>query len=241
MIRAITWLVSFLVHGLLVVYSLSGDMVSEASAALEAGSGNDVYKIEQGIGIEGFMQEGTAVETVEANEVPVQMSEARPQIDEVKPVEKVPEDTVVQSANGAEMEDFPPKEELEEVKPQVAPQMATLETIEQQAVEEQKSAGQKQDGGDPGVRRAYLGRLARKLQQAKVNPHSRASGTVIVRFTVGPSGELLSKEVAASSGSQILDAAALSAIDKAAPFPPFPEGMTADKIVEVVPYRFTVR
>ena len=54
-------------------------------------------------------------------------------------------------------------------------------------------------------------------------------------------GDLLSREVIASSGSQILDNAALASVEKAAPFPAFPAGITVDRIVEVVPYRFSVR
>lgn len=252
MVKAATWVISFVVHGLLVMFALSGTLTAEQSLSLEVGTGNDVFKIEQGIGIEGFMQEGTAVETVEANETPMQMSEARPQIDEVKPVEQqeeqppdaaLPKETeVIQSTEGPQQDAVPVKEEMpEEMVEQRAPQMATLEAEEQSSIEEQKSAGEKQEGGDPGIKRAYLGKLATKLQRSKVNPHSRATGTVIIRFSVAASGTLLSKEVIASSGSQILDNAALASIDKAAPFPAFPEGLKAEKIVEVIPYRFSVR
>lgn len=229
---------SFLVHGLLAYVSLTGSLLQDNSLALEQGTGDDTFRIEQGIGIEGFMQEGTAVETVEANDTPTQMSEARPQIDEVKPVEK--ETEILKSDNGPEPEDIP-VEEPKEI-PQQAPQMATVEQLEEQSVvEEQKSAGEKQEGGDAGLKRAYLGKVRTKLERTKVNPHSRASGTVLVRFAVGPTGNLLSREVIASSGSQILDQAAVAAIEKAAPFPAFPDGMKVDKIVEVVPYRFSVR
>jgi protein TonB len=238
MLRAATILMSFLVHGLLAYVSLTGHMEADNTQALEQGSGDDVFRIEQGIGIEGFTQEGEAVETVEANETPTQMSEARPQIDEVKPVEE--ETEIVKSDNGPEPQDVP-VEEPKEV-PTQAPQMATVEQLQEQSVvEEQKSAGAKQEGGDAGVKRAYLGKVHSRLKDSKVNPHSRATGTVIVRFAVGPSGALLSREIVASSGSQILDNAAIAAIDKAAPFPAFPETLKVDKIVEVVPYRFSVR
>lgn len=252
MLRTLTFIVSLLIHGVLAYVSLSSDLLQDSSVAFEQGTGNDQFVIEQGIGIEGFMQEGEAVETVEANETPTQMSEARPQIDEVKPLEEAqetPPDAQIKDSEILESKDGPQAEALpvEEQKPveevqQQPPQMATLEQLEeQQVVEEQKAAGQKQEGGDTGMRRAYLGRLSKKLQSMKVNPHSRATGTVLVRFEVAPSGDLLSREVIASSGSQLLDNAALAAVDKAAPFPPFPEGMGTDKIVEVVPYRFSVR
>jgi protein TonB len=252
MLRALTYLVSFGVHGLLAYVSLWSNLLPTSSVAFEQGTGNDQFVIEQGIGIEGFMQEGEAVETVEANETPTQMSEARPQIDEVKPVEQAetPPDAQIKDSEILESKEGPQAEALPEEEPkplekvqQQPPQMATLEQLdEQQVVEEQKAAGQKQEGAaDAGVRRAYLGKLSKKLQTMKVNPHSRATGTVMIRFEVAPSGALLSREVIASSGSQLLDNAALAAVDKAAPFPPFPETLKADKIVEVVPYRFTVR
>lgn len=238
MLRIATFLTSIVVHGLLAYVSMTGSLSAESSTALEQGTGNDTFVVEQGIGIEGFMQEGEAVETVEANETPTQMSEARPQIDEVKPVEK--ENEIIKSDNGPPPEDMP-VEQPKEI-PQQAPQMATVEELEEQSVvEEQKSAGQKQEGGDAGVKRAYLGKVHSNLQRTKINPHSRASGTVLVRFTVGPSGVLLAREVIASSGSQILDDAAIASIEKAAPFPAFPDTMKVDKIVEVVPYRFSVR
>lgn len=236
MIRAATWLVSFALHAVLVAVSLNAH-VSPDTSSFEAGAGDASFVIEQGMGIEGFMQEGTAVETVEANEAPQEFSEARPQVDEVKPVEE----TVISSADGPSQDDIPVEKPPEEVKREQPPQVATIDQSLEVAVEEQRSAGQKQEGGDTGVRRAYLGKLVQKLQRSKVNPHSRSSGTVMVRFAVAPSGALLSKEIVASSGSQVLDDAALAAVDKAAPFPPFPDTLKVDKIVEVVPYRFTVR
>lgn len=238
MLRTVTILMSLAVHGALAYVSLTGNLLANNSMALDQGSGDDTFRVEQGIGIEGFMQEGEAVQTVEANETPAQMSEARPQIDEVKPVEK--ETEIIQSENGPQPEDVP-VDQPKEI-PQQAPQMATIEQLQEQSVvEEQRSAGEKQEGGDAGVKGAYLGKIHSQLQRTKVNPHSRATGTVLVRFAVGPSGALLSKEVVNSSGSQILDAAALAAIEKAAPFPAFPDNMKVDKIVEVVPYRFSVR
>lgn len=238
MLRAATILTSIAVHGALIYVSLTGSLLAHSAMSFDQGTGDDTFRIEQGIGIEGMMQEGEAVETVEANETPTQMSEARPQIDEVKPVEK--EETVVRSENGPSPENMP-VEEPKEVQQQ-APQMATIEQLQEQSVvEEQKSAGQKQEGGDTGEKNAYLGKIHGKLSKSKVNPRSRASGTVLVRFAVSPSGALLSKEVIASSGSQILDDAALASIDKAAPFPAFPATLKIDKIVEVVPYRYSVR
>ena len=95
-----------------------------------------------------------------------------------------------------------------------APQVATL--IEQ-------SSGIAQEGGDTTQRRAYLGQVRKTLERSKVNPRSTISGTVMLRFTVGAKGELLSRTVLQSSGSKLLDDAAMAALDRAAPFPPMPQ------------------
>lgn len=247
MLRFATYAASLIIHGVIAYVSLSSALLQDTDNAFEHGTGNDQFVIEKGIGIEGFMQEGEAVETVEAYENPTAVSEARPQIDEVKPEEVKPPDElkdteIIQSKEGVQQDAIPVQEEKpEEVKENV-PQMATIEQLEEQAVvEEQKSAGERQEGGDAGVKRAYLGKLHNQLARAKVNPHTRVTGVVLVRFSVGRSGDLLSKEVIASSGSQILDDAALRSVEKAAPFPAFPAGITVDRIVEVVPYRFSVR
>lgn len=248
MIRLASYLTSLIVHGIVAYVSLSTTLLQDTDSAFEHGTGNDQFVIEQGIGIEGFQQEGEAVETVEAYENPAAVSEARPQIDEVKPIEDTPppedlKDTeIIQSTEGPQQDAIPlPEEKPKEIELQ-QPQMATVEQLEEQAVvEEQRSAGQKQEGGDAGVKRAYLGKLHNKLALSKVNPHTRVAGTVLVRFSIGRSGDLISREVIASSGSQQLDNAALASVERAAPFPAFPAGITADKIVEVVPYRFSVR
>ncbi len=91
------------------------------------------------------------------------------------------------------------------------------------------------------MRRAYLGTLRKSLERNKVNPRSRLSGTVLVRFTVGPAGELLSRAVEKSSGSKLLDEAAMAALDRAAPFPPMPNELAGGPIEVQVPFKFVTR
>ncbi len=74
-----------------------------------------------------------------------------------------------------------------------APQVATL--IEQ-------SSGAAQEGGDTTQRLAYLGQVRKTLERSKVNPRSTMSGTVLIKFTVGPKGDLLSRIGAAELGLQ---------------------------------------
>jgi protein TonB len=64
---------------------------------------------------------------------------------------------------------------------------------------------------------------------------SRDSGTAQVSFTVARNGRVVSRRLAGSSGSPALDSAAMSVIERAQPFPPFPTGMTQAQIALTVP------
>ena len=156
------------------------------------------------------------IETVDIP--PVQAAETPQPVEEIKPELT----DVVTSTEGKHEEQVMTEEPkpVEEERPtevpvkEQAPQVATL--IEQ-------SSGAAQEGGDTTQRRAYLGQVRKTLERSKVNPRSTISGTVLIRFTVGPKGELLSRTVQQSSGSKILDDAAMAALDRAAPFPPLPQ------------------
>ena len=207
MLRSATFLTSLVLHGAIAFVALSTALLSDTDDAFEHGAGNDQFVIEKGIGLEGFMQEGEAVETVEAFENAAPVSEARPQIDEVKPVEQqetppeLKDTEIVESKDGPQQEEIAVPEEKPEEVQEKAPQMATIEQLQEQAVvEEQRAAGEKQEGGDAGVKRAYLGKLHHRLARAKINPHTRIAGVVLIRFAVGRSGDLISREVVTSSG-----------------------------------------
>jgi protein TonB len=64
---------------------------------------------------------------------------------------------------------------------------------------------------------------------------------VLLKFTIGTDGSLLSKQVASSSGSHVLDEAALAAIDRAAPFPAIPTDVSAQPMTFTQQFRFIVR
>ncbi len=140
-----------------------------------------------------------------------------------------------------EVQATPPPPQLEEVKPPQPRQVATEQQIEQVAVLEHKAASKAQEGGDATVYRAYLGSIRTHIEKFKVKPKSRARGTVVVRFTVDREGKVVERLVSTSSGSSQLDAAALEAIDKASPFPEFPEDLTREQIVLSLPFRFVLR
>jgi len=235
-LRALTWVLSLALHGAFVAIFF----VTPGGAALDSGTGDDMQIVKQGIAVEGFSQLGEAETTTEEVEAPTEISEARPPLEEVKPVEEDVQH-VIGSESGPEQEKVvqePEPEKVEEPHPQ---QIATAEQTEI-AVEEQRASGVIQkSGGDTTAASEYRGKLYQHLERKKVNPRSREAGTVVVRFTVDTSGQVISREVTASSGSKTLDEAAVASIDKAAPFPPMPGDIASAPMVVSVPFKFSVR
>lgn len=236
-LRAVTWLISFAVHAAVAGFFL----ISPSGASLDEGSGDTTFVIEQGISIEGVSKIGEAEADIAAVEAPPPVLQAAPPVEEVKPIE---EDTqhVIGSESGPEQEkvdlDKPP-EEVKERQPDK--QITAVEQLEA-PIDEQRASGAQQSGGNTTALSAYRGRLFSHISKKKVNPRSRFSGTVIVRFTVSPQGELVSREIETSSGSKVLDDAALATIDRAVPFPPMPSEAQSDgPMVVSVPFKFSVR
>ena len=254
-LRIITWLVSLGIHGALVAVMF---WPTAGGAALEEGIGDDIMVVEQGIAIQGFAKLGEDVVSVEAVEAPpMQMAAAQPleQVEAVEeqqelPVEDVPEvepveDTVLTSETGPEQELLEPVEEaLEEPEPEVKeqplpPQVATVpqETI----IAMRESSGEEKKGGSATEHRKYLGKLRTHLEHSKVNPRTTLIGTAVVRLTVKADGELVDHKIVKSSGSKVLDDAALASIERASPFPKIPDEVGQDTIAVSVPFKFSVR
>jgi protein TonB len=234
LLRPLTWLVSLAVHAALLLAIVG---VSAGGAAFDTGSSGDMFVVEQGIALQGVAKFGEAEERIETVDIPpVQPVEQPKEVKEVEPdLNNVVTSTEAQHEEQVVKEDPKPIEDkpVEPVPVQEqAPQVATL--IEQ-------SSGQAQQGGDTTQRRAYLGTLSKSIERAKVNPRSRQAGTVMVRFTVGPDGNLISRAVEKSSGSTVLDEAAVAALDRAAPFPPMPQNVAKGPIEVSVPFEFVTR
>jgi protein TonB len=236
-IRAITSLLSMAIHAAVASFFF----VSIGSASLDSGEGEDDFTVEQGISIEGVQKLGDAEFATEAVEVePTQMSEARPEIEEIKAEEKVEEDELLTSPEG------PVQEEIPEVKPEPLEQprpaqTATIEQMEQVKVEELQSSGEKKEGGGANEMAKYRGDLFRHFHAKKVNPRSQKTGTVVVKFKVDAAGSLVSREIVTSSGHAALDEAAIATIDRSAPYPPIPEGIGKQVLELSVPFRFSIR
>jgi protein TonB len=233
MLRPIAMLVSLAAHAALALAFITSE---PATSAFDEGSGSDAFSTDLTISIEGSSMLGGAEEVVEAVDIaPVQEMVATEPV-ETKDPELKDIVTAAESPTEAPMEveqDKPVEEEkpVEVTATEIAPTVAA----------EQQNVGSKLTGGEVTARRAYMGEIAKKLQKNKVNPRSRETGTVMVRFTVDPKGEILSRTVAQSSGSKLLDDAALASLERAAPFPPVPGGDAGGPIELQVPFRFLTR
>lgn len=225
-LRTLTWLISFALHGGVAAFFLA----SPGGASLEEGTDDDVFIVEQGV----------YSEHIEAVEAPPQVLQSAPPVEEVKPIE---EDTqaVISSESGPEQEKVV-EEIQEEVKEPKKEQLAAVQQTEL-AVEEQKAREEEgKTGGNTTAMSAYRGKLFSHISKKKMNPRSKFAGTAVVRFTVGPEGELISREIATSSGSKLLDDAAIASIERAAPFPAMPSEAKGDgPLVVNVPFKFSVR
>lgn len=84
---------------------------------------------------------------------------------------------------------------------------------------------------------AFRSMVQRKVANAKTYPQSARrngySGRAKVSFSVGPSGKPSGVSISSSSGYSALDAAATRAVNSAAPFTPFPKGLSGSITVNV--------
>ncbi len=207
-----------------------------ATSAFDQGSGPDVFSSDMTISLESSSMLGGAEEVIETIDIaPMQQMKA------AEPVEtKEPELKDIITSSEATVE---APQEIKEPKPieEEKPQEVTTPEIAPMVAVEQQNVGSKLSGGDATARRLYMGEIAKKLQRSKVNPRSTQSGTVLVGFTVDSKGDIVTRTILQSSGSKILDDAALASLDRAAPFPP-PPGEVASKSLELqVPFRFVTR
>jgi periplasmic protein TonB len=83
--------------------------------------------------------------------------------------------------------------------------------------------------------------LAMQLERHKRYPSQAGGeqGVAILSFTVDHQGHLLSSHIVRSSGSAILDAAALAMLSRAEPFPAPPPGIADELLSITVPIRYS--
>ncbi|MGO4685213.1 energy transducer TonB family protein [Hyphomicrobium sp. 2TAF46] len=214
---------SVLIHAAIGDFMLASSRKSVADA-LDLGQGVDIVLVEQGIAAEGLVNLGDAMQTIEPAKIfplrpPPQSAEVKP--DELRDVISSDASSVEEVVVNTQELPAPPKPDAVQVKEQRPPQAAVFT---------EESSGPAKTGADAKAIGIYLGRIQKHVERAKVSPPSRRSGTVVMRFTIGLDGKLLSREVISSSGIKILDDAAVAALDRGAPFPPIPPKVSLSPI-----------
>jgi periplasmic protein TonB len=71
-------------------------------------------------------------------------------------------------------------------------------------------------------------------------PGATGAGTAKIKFAIDRQGKLISRELAESTGSESLDAAALRMVERAAPFPEPPAEVKDDSLTLTVPVIFAM-
>ncbi len=87
---------------------------------------------------------------------------------------------------------------------------------------------------------AYMARILGHLQRFRRYPAAAhgAVGTVMVRFVLNRTGEVIKTEVTKSSGNSVLDQEALTILRRASPFPPFPAAKPGADDFYIAPLKF---
>lgn len=100
-------------------------------------------------------------------------------------------------------------------------------------------------GGTEAVEKArvsYRDMVATKLARAKRYPEravrNQVTGRGVIRLKINASGSVVSVDVAESTQSEILDDELLRMVDRAAPFPSFPEAMRQTELSLLIPVSF---
>ncbi|MCB9930386.1 MAG: energy transducer TonB [Alphaproteobacteria bacterium] len=102
-------------------------------------------------------------------------------------------------------------------------------------------------GGAPGqsVRAGYVAELQAWLERHKRYPERaiarRQQGTATLYFVVDRAGRVLDYRLEKSSGHRLLDREVLAMIQRAAPLPRMPAGLSAADLTVILPVRFALR
>jgi periplasmic protein TonB len=92
----------------------------------------------------------------------------------------------------------------------------------------------------PPILRRWRQELIRQIERHKHYPADAkgVTGVAKVAFAIDPTGRLISVSIAASSGSPVLDEAAIDLIRRAEPFPPPPPNLGAGELTFIAPIRY---
>ena len=242
-VRSIAVALSLIAHGSF-AYALTRHVSTETNfVAFEAGSGDDQFVVEQGIGIDNIVKLGDDVQTVRTAELTPVETLPTP-VEETKPVEDTPQ--VITSVSETAIEDniVKPEEPLPEIKPQETAPVQAVEQPVQVAIAKDASSGGEQTGGDASALAEYRGKLVKLFQECKFPPKRRIIGNAQVRIVVDELGKVVNREIVKSSGDPKVDEAALANVDyalndcKDEGLPKAPEGLTASDRTVIQGYNF---
>lgn len=213
--------------------------------AFDAGSGDDQFIVEQGVGLESIVKLGEAAQTIRTAAIePVEAPPPVP-VQEMKPVDELQQAITAKSEtavddNITKSEEPPPPE----IKPREVKPVEPVEQPMQVAVAKEASTGDAKVGGDPMALAEYRGKLAKLFQECKFPPKKKVVGNAQVRILVDETGKMLSREIAKSSGDPKVDEAALANVDYAVKdckddgMPKAPEGLTSSDRTVLQGYTF---
>jgi periplasmic protein TonB len=238
-LRIAAILLSLIIHGT-IGYAMLPHLQDVQVQAMDIGKGMDVMLVQGADPSEGATK-GETTASQEQQEIAAMQAAPPPPPEEKKPDEL--RDVISSEASPVEQEvvkteEPPPPPDTPPPPPETA-QMVN-QPAQVAVVEAVQSTGQAA-GGDAKAYGRYMNEINSRVQKAKRIPNVRASGTVVVRYTIGIDGQLLSKEIEMSSGSKTLDDAATDALDKAAPFPPIPPDVSVKPLAFTQPFKFIVR
>jgi protein TonB len=161
----------------------------------------------------------------------MQQAEATPK--EERKVEDKPPDEVVKPPPQQQADVTLPQQQQKIEKPEPMPVAPAPET---RALPKNAKIGEFTEAGS----NAYNALVFGHLQKFKRYPQAArgAAGTVLVRFALNRSGEVVSTEVTKSSGNSVLDREALDILHRASPFPPFPTAKPGTQDNYIAPVNF---
>ncbi|MCX8123147.1 MAG: TonB family protein [Spirochaetes bacterium] len=91
----------------------------------------------------------------------------------------------------------------------------------------------------------YTDMIRQRIQEALLYPATARKdgieGQAYVKFTIEKNGNVMGVVLVQSSGSLLLDTAAISAIHSAAPFPPIPDTLNKERITFIQGLTFTLK
>ncbi len=125
----------------------------------------------------------------------------------------------------------PEPKPIEKPKPEVTPPAP-----ETRAPPKSEHVGRFTQAGSNAYNALILGHLQR-FKRYPASAHG-AVGTVMVRFVLNRSGEVVKSEVTKSSGNSTLDQEALAILHRANPFPPFPAAKPGAQDFYIAPIKF---